>query len=94
MRGDSVFMGKDDMKMEAPDEGPQPEDIAIFRDIKQRLFEKLGDELLEEIAELKLAGFSEQEIAEKTGVVVRTVQRKIRRIREIWGREIEEEDSE
>ena len=90
VRGESVFVGKNgDKRIEAAGDGPQPEDVAIFRDIKERLFAILEDSLTQEIAELKLAGYSEQEIAEKTGVVVRTVQRKIRRIREVWAAELE-----
>jgi DNA-directed RNA polymerase specialized sigma24 family protein len=50
----------------------------------QKLCEKLDDPLLERIFLLKLAGCDHSEIARELGCVRRTVQRKLRVIRELW----------
>jgi len=51
-----------------------------------RLLEGLNDELLRQIARLKLEGYTNQEIAEKIGKSVKTVERKLSLIREHFSR--------
>ena len=50
----------------------------------EELLGSLDDELLREIALLKLEGFTSEEIATRHGCAVRTVERKLNRIRGIW----------
>jgi RNA polymerase sigma factor (sigma-70 family) len=50
----------------------------------QRLLDCLGDETLRSIALWRLEGYGNEEIAERLGVVPRSVERKLRSIRAIW----------
>lgn len=45
----------------------------------------LDDETLRGIVELKFQSYSNEEIAERIGKNVRTVERKLSLVREIWG---------
>jgi RNA polymerase sigma factor (sigma-70 family) len=63
---------------------PDPESAAIVRDQFQTLLESLDDPTLEQIALWRMDGLSNAEIASKMGCVLRTVERKIERIRLIW----------
>jgi DNA-directed RNA polymerase specialized sigma24 family protein len=53
----------------------------------QRLLDSLGDETLRQIAQLKLEGYTNEEISEQLDCVPRTVERKLERIREKWAKE-------
>lgn len=64
---------------------PTPEDAARFADEYQRLLAKLADATLQAVALRKLEGHSTEEIAAELGVSTRTVDRKLRLIRAIWG---------
>ena len=50
----------------------------------QELLEQLPDPTLREVATLRLQGYSKQEIADHLKCVVRSVERKLNLIREIW----------
>jgi DNA-directed RNA polymerase specialized sigma24 family protein len=63
---------------------PTPELAAQLAEECRRLLEALGDETLRRVALWKMEGYTNKEVAEKIGVVEQTVERKIRRIREIW----------
>ncbi len=63
---------------------PTPESSAIIQEQFQELLESLGDPVLREVALWRMDGLSNAEIAEKRGCVLRTVERKIERIRMIW----------
>jgi RNA polymerase sigma factor (sigma-70 family) len=63
---------------------PTPEAAAIIEEQFQELLDSLGDSTLRRIALWRMDGLSNAEIAEKLGCVVRTVERKIERIRLIW----------
>lgn len=52
--------------------------------------DRLGDDRLREIAAKKLEGYSNVEIAEELNVAVRTIERKLGRIRSCW----EQDDSQ
>ena len=54
----------------------------------QRLLDLLSDEL-REVAELKLQGFSNSEIAQQMGVVERTAERKLNLIRKHWSEDLD-----
>jgi len=64
-----------------------PEFVAIMADECHRLLESLGDEVLREIALLKLEGSTNQEIAERLRCSLRTVERKLWVIRTKWSDE-------
>ncbi len=73
--------------------GPQPEVAIELHDLLQRLLKNLrqmGDDRLEKIVQLRIEGYSNQEIAHKLGCVVRTVERKIRLIEDCWLKVTEE----
>jgi DNA-directed RNA polymerase specialized sigma24 family protein len=44
----------------------------------------LDDDSLRQIARLKLEGYTNEEIAERLGIVERTVERRLNRIRRQW----------
>jgi DNA-directed RNA polymerase specialized sigma24 family protein len=50
----------------------------------QRLLDRLGDNTLRSVAIKKMEGHTNDEIAGLLGVVPRTVERKLRLIRELW----------
>jgi DNA-directed RNA polymerase specialized sigma24 family protein len=54
----------------------------------QRLLEALGEEKLRQIAILKMEGYTDQEVAARVNCGVRTVERKLQRIRALWSKEI------
>lgn len=91
VRGESVFHhpGADEAPGIGDAEGsePTPEFAAQMADECRMLMEKLDDPLLREIAGWKMEGFSNEEIAERLGRNVRTVERKLALIRECWAAE-------
>jgi DNA-directed RNA polymerase specialized sigma24 family protein len=66
---------------------PTPEVAAQRAEEHQRLMERLGDPVLQNVATWKLRGYTDQEIAARLGCVKRTVERKVARIRRIWARQ-------
>jgi DNA-directed RNA polymerase specialized sigma24 family protein len=66
---------------------PTPELAAQAADECRRLLESLGDESLRDVARWKLEGDSNAEIARRLGVIEKTVERKLRRIRQAWAGE-------
>ena len=55
----------------------------------RRLLEKLGDPQLRQVAVAKMEGFSNQEIAQRLDCALRTVERRLKLIRDEWKEEIE-----
>jgi len=49
----------------------------------------LSDDTLRSVATLRLEGYSNEEAAAKLDVSVRTVERKLRIIRQVWSAELE-----
>jgi DNA-directed RNA polymerase specialized sigma24 family protein len=94
VRGESVFVNAANLDRQ-PDMGqvvghePTPEFAVQTSEQCQRLLSLLSDEL-REVAELKLQNFSNGEIAQRMGVVERTVERKLNLIRKHWSQELEE----
>lgn len=98
VRGDSIFSGT------APgepagfeqflSEEPTPEFIALVEEQRGRLFAILRDDVQREIARMRLEGYTNEEIAEKLGISLRTVERKLGLIREVWEREIVSEEAD
>jgi DNA-directed RNA polymerase specialized sigma24 family protein len=92
LRGESVFDAAPGSSQHvgigqvAGDE-PTPEFAASLAEEYERLLNQLGDDTLRQIALLKLEGYTNEEIAERLGYVVRTVERKLGYIRATWTRE-------
>jgi DNA-directed RNA polymerase specialized sigma24 family protein len=67
------------------DSEPTPELAAQFAEELHLLLDQLGDPILHDIALWRMEGYTNKEIAGRIGVIEQTVERKLRRIREIWG---------
>jgi RNA polymerase sigma factor (sigma-70 family) len=65
---------------------PGPDSAAIIAEQVHELLDVLPDWTLRQIAEWRMDGLSNVEIAAKMGCAVRTVERKLERIRMIWAR--------
>ena len=63
---------------------PRPESLVEIADELQFLLDALGDEVLRQIAVLRLEGHTVPEISVRTELSVRTVARKLARIRQEW----------
>jgi DNA-directed RNA polymerase specialized sigma24 family protein len=63
---------------------PTPDFVAQVVDECRRLLEGLGDEGLRTVALLRMEGYSNDEIAERLGCGLRSVERKLERIRKRW----------
>ncbi|HEX5269496.1 MAG TPA: ECF-type sigma factor [Gemmataceae bacterium] len=72
-----------------PGREPTPEFAALVAEECQRLLSALDDDTLRDLAVLKLEGHSNAEIAARLGCAVRSVERKLALIRELWQGEIE-----
>ena len=70
---------------------PTPEMAAQVADECRRLLARLGEGTLRSVALWKMQGHTNDEIAAKLGCVRYTVERKLRRIRALWGREVSHE---
>jgi DNA-directed RNA polymerase specialized sigma24 family protein len=66
---------------------PTPEFAAQVAEECQRLLASLDDAELRAVAQWKMEGYTLEEIAAKLACVPRTVQRKLRVIRSLWGEE-------
>jgi DNA-directed RNA polymerase specialized sigma24 family protein len=64
---------------------PTPEFAAEVAEECQRLLDKLGDDELRSIAVWKMEGDTNEQIAERLGVALSTVERRLRLIRKLWG---------
>ena len=90
VRGESVFGHQDDARhglAHVLGTEPTPELAASVAENCRRMLEQLQDETLQQIAIWTLEGYRTEEIASKLGCVRRTVERKLERIRESWGKE-------
>jgi DNA-directed RNA polymerase specialized sigma24 family protein len=67
---------------------PSPELAAQVAEEYRRLLDRLGDETLRTVAQWKLEGWTNREIAARLGCVEHTVERKVRSIRRLWSQEV------
>lgn len=91
VRGESVFPRHADQEEnvginQVLGTEPTPEFAALVSEECGQLLDQLNDESLRQIALLKLEGFRNEQIAEQIGCTLRTVERKLARIRDKWGR--------
>lgn len=94
VRGESIFLkaGSDGEEMggigQVLGEEPTPELAALAAEGCEQLLALLEDETLVQVARYKLDGYTNEEIAEKLDCVPRTVERKMRLIRDKWAKEL------
>jgi DNA-directed RNA polymerase specialized sigma24 family protein len=67
---------------------PTPEFAAMVAEELRRRLDGLGDEMLRRIAQLKLEGWTDEEVAARLGCTRRTVVRKLVVIRQAWMTEV------
>jgi DNA-directed RNA polymerase specialized sigma24 family protein len=67
---------------------PTPAEVAEMTDNCRRLLTLLGDQTLRDVALAKMEGYTNQQIAERVKLAVPTIERKLGRIRKIWGKEV------
>ncbi len=65
---------------------PNPQFAAQVAEECQRLLQQLQDPTLRQLALWKMEGYGNDEIAAKMGCVPRTIERRLRLIRSLWGR--------
>jgi DNA-directed RNA polymerase specialized sigma24 family protein len=80
--GDSAAPGLD----QAIGREPDPALAAQVAETCQRLLNALGDEQLRKVALWKLEGYTNDELAAKLALSRPTVERKLQRIRRLWGK--------
>jgi DNA-directed RNA polymerase specialized sigma24 family protein len=66
------------------DREPAPDMAAQVAEACRRLMEILEDETLKLVAQWKMEGYTNAEIARRIGCIEQTVERKLRTIRRIW----------
>jgi RNA polymerase sigma factor (sigma-70 family) len=69
------------------DRHPPPDLEVLAKDAIERLLRRLGNAQLRSIAVWKWEGYTNDEIAARLGCKTRTIERKLRLIRTIWGKE-------
>lgn len=72
-------------------ENPAPDIAAVMADQTRQLLASLPDETAQRVAALKIEGFTHQEIADKLNVNTRTVERRLKQIRELWQKILSDE---
>jgi len=93
IRGESVFQEADEASAGLQNyAGPTPQlDLAEHVDAAcHELLNGLHDDNLRRIAIMKLEGFTNQEIANEQSCTVRSVERKLQRIRALWSEYLDE----
>jgi DNA-directed RNA polymerase specialized sigma24 family protein len=91
LRGESIFQGAVDGNAGfdgfLKDE-PTPEFLAVVEEENLRLLNLLRDDTQRQIAQLRMAGHSNEENAETVGISLRSVVRKLGIIKEVWSAEL------
>jgi DNA-directed RNA polymerase specialized sigma24 family protein len=77
--------------MDVAADDPAPEFATMFEDLVCRLFERLPSDDFRSLARLRLEGWTNLEIADELGVTIRTVERKLGLIRDLWERWFKDE---
>lgn len=95
VRGESAFGGASKGGIESViAEKPSAEFAHQLFEETDHLVHVMDDEGLQQIAMLKMEGLTNREVAERLGCVERTVDRRLRLIREIWTANAVETDSQ
>lgn len=96
VRGESVFAAGDADNSQRPglaqwaDSEPTPAFAVQLTEEMRRALEGLADDTQREIALGKLAGYTNKELAERLGISLRAVERKLSIIRRKWDAEIQQ----
>jgi RNA polymerase sigma factor (sigma-70 family) len=94
VRGESIIAGAGASQIGGFDqfihEEPTPEFLALMDEQQQAMFRALPDDSQRNVARLRFEGYSNEEIAEQLGTSLRSVERKLKVIREIWTSMIDE----
>ena len=64
-----------------------PQEIIVMSEDAAQLMALLPDKALQDVAQWKLEGYSEEEIADKLGCATRTVRRKVAMVKALWSHE-------
>jgi RNA polymerase sigma factor (sigma-70 family) len=93
VRGESVFQRADGTEpnggiAQALGREPTPELAQMMSEQCERLLDALDDDVLRQVAQLKLEGYTGDEIAERLQCTTRSVQRRLQRIRAKWSSEL------
>ena len=93
VRGDSVLKASDGDGWgagfdEILGDAATPEVLAIAVEEYQRLMRVLDDDRLRTVAQRKLEGHRNEDIADALGLACRSVERKLQRIRQVWEAEL------
>jgi RNA polymerase sigma factor (sigma-70 family) len=88
VRGESIFEVGDASQIgglgQLINSQPTADFMAIMEEQQQSMFLALPDASQREVARLRFEGYSNDEIAEQLGISLRSVERKLKVIREIW----------
>jgi DNA-directed RNA polymerase specialized sigma24 family protein len=90
--GESALLGPDEAGAgldRAVDPAPAPDFATQMAEECRRLLDRLDDDDLRAVALWKMEGRTAEEIADLLGCVPRTVERKLRLIRNIWSHEVQ-----
>ena len=88
VRGDSIIGTDEEGRVVGFDKfmhsDPTPEFLLLIDEQQTQLFDVLSDDSQRDVARLRLEGYSNQEISSETGMALRSVERKLRVIRDTW----------
>ncbi|MGL4514196.1 MAG: sigma-70 family RNA polymerase sigma factor [Lacipirellulaceae bacterium] len=68
------------------DQHEPPEAVALVHEAFERLMAACSDPMLRDVAQRRIDGWTNAEIAEDLGVAERTIERRVRRVRACWNR--------
>ena len=93
VRGDSVLAHPDESGVgigfdQLTNSDPTPSQLADIREEMARLMGLLRDDTLRCVATWKLEGYSNEDISERLNMTTRSVERKLRLIRDKWSKEL------
>lgn len=87
LRGESVFLSSGEYQCgidQIVGSEPSPEFAGQVSEEYRMLLDRLQDDILRRIAVAKMEGYTNDEIARQLGVQTRTIERKLKLIRELW----------
>ncbi len=93
VRGDSIFASVNGAANAGFEQiissQPTPEFLALVDEEHSRLLAMLRDDVQRDVVGYRLAGYSNEETAEKIGISLHSVERKLKLIRDAWSRELQ-----
>lgn len=93
VRGESIFGGPSDTIPQGFDQfllsQPTPDFLVMLEEEHRRLLAGLRDDKVRQVAIHRMEGYSNEEIAKKLAMSLRSVERKLKLIRDAWSQEIQ-----